>query len=178
MPADFICPITQELMCDPVNTVDGNAYERAAIAAWFASGKITSPLSNALLNSRQLTPNLTLRRAIETFVSKNPMVAEVGKSVKDLKVCLALREQDMLSLKQETSCMVDRQEHERVVLQLQRTQRELEDTRAALKQAQLALAASSPAPPLFMPPLPLQQAPSCVPYGEATIFTSMCWVDY
>ena len=26
-----ICPITRELMCDPVNTVDGNAYERAAI---------------------------------------------------------------------------------------------------------------------------------------------------
>mgnify|MGYP003331044190 CR=1 FL=1 len=31
---ELLCPITQELMADPVITADGQTYERRAIAAW------------------------------------------------------------------------------------------------------------------------------------------------
>ena len=31
---DFMCPITQELMVDPVFTEDGQTYERDAIKTW------------------------------------------------------------------------------------------------------------------------------------------------
>lgn len=31
MPNDFLCPITHEVLRDPVLTVDGQTYERAAI---------------------------------------------------------------------------------------------------------------------------------------------------
>ena len=34
VPAEFMCPITQELMIDPVVTSDGNTFERHAITAW------------------------------------------------------------------------------------------------------------------------------------------------
>lgn len=33
-PIELICPITQTLMHDPVLTVQGNVYERAAITEW------------------------------------------------------------------------------------------------------------------------------------------------
>ena len=34
VPPQYLCPITGELMEDPVTTADGHAYERAAIAQW------------------------------------------------------------------------------------------------------------------------------------------------
>ena len=33
-PVELVCPITQTLMHDPVLTVQGNVYERAAITEW------------------------------------------------------------------------------------------------------------------------------------------------
>ncbi len=33
-PVELVCPITQTLMQDPVLTVQGNVYERAAITEW------------------------------------------------------------------------------------------------------------------------------------------------
>ena len=34
-PKNFICPITQAVMVDPVVTADGHTYEREAIEQWF-----------------------------------------------------------------------------------------------------------------------------------------------
>ena len=33
-PAEYLCPITQDVMVDPVSTCDGHTYERAAIERW------------------------------------------------------------------------------------------------------------------------------------------------
>jgi len=63
-PKDFICSITCDIMNNPVITVDGNSYEREAIEGWFSTGKVTSPLTGATLNSTNLTPNQALRRLI------------------------------------------------------------------------------------------------------------------
>ena len=65
LPEDLCCPITTELMSDPVVCVgDGNTYERAAIEQWFATGARTSPTTNAQLESITLVPNLTVKRLI------------------------------------------------------------------------------------------------------------------
>jgi hypothetical protein len=56
----LICSITQEVMLDPVNTVDGHTYERAAITEWL-SRKNTSPITGLVLASKVLTPNHALR---------------------------------------------------------------------------------------------------------------------
>jgi hypothetical protein len=37
IPDDYLCPITQEIMLDPVITEDGETYERKAIQDWFSS---------------------------------------------------------------------------------------------------------------------------------------------
>ena len=56
VPADFICPITAEIMTDPVSTVDGFTYEREAISKWLRTND-TSPRTGAKLESKTLTPN-------------------------------------------------------------------------------------------------------------------------
>ncbi|EOD04946.1 hypothetical protein EMIHUDRAFT_69023, partial [Emiliania huxleyi CCMP1516] len=62
-PHDFVCPITTEVMSDPVMAADGHSYERSAIERWLAS-KSTSPLTGGELEHRILIPNHTLRRQI------------------------------------------------------------------------------------------------------------------
>eukprot|EP00614_Pseudopedinella_elastica_P033188 CAMPEP_0172639552 /NCGR_PEP_ID=MMETSP1068-20121228/218990_1 /TAXON_ID=35684 /ORGANISM="Pseudopedinella elastica, Strain CCMP716" /LENGTH=456 /DNA_ID=CAMNT_0013452731 /DNA_START=148 /DNA_END=1518 /DNA_ORIENTATION=- len=61
-------------MKDPVTTADGNSYERAAIERWFESGRVTSPLTNEMLSSSGVLPNLTLKRAIEEYMRKHGCV--------------------------------------------------------------------------------------------------------
>lgn len=61
----FACPITHELMRDPVIAADGYSYEREAIQFWFDSGNDTSPMTNLQLPHTRLVANQTLRIAIE-----------------------------------------------------------------------------------------------------------------
>ena len=66
VPEDFICPITAEIMTDPVSTADGFSYERAAITEWLRT-KDTSPTTGATLESKKLIPNHSLRSIIRRF---------------------------------------------------------------------------------------------------------------
>ena len=66
VPDDFICPITAEIMTDPVSTSDGFTYERAAITEWLRT-KDTSPKTGATLESKKLIPNHSLRSVIRAF---------------------------------------------------------------------------------------------------------------
>ena len=43
---ELVCPITLEIMSDPVVAADGRTYERSAIEDWLSTGKQTSPLTN------------------------------------------------------------------------------------------------------------------------------------
>jgi hypothetical protein len=61
----FQCPLTMEVMRDPVITTDGQTYERMEIERWFALGNRTSPLTGAELSSTFLFPNIVLHNAIQ-----------------------------------------------------------------------------------------------------------------
>ncbi len=73
---DFLCPITQSLIRDPVTTADGQMYEREAIELWFSEGKTTSPSTNKPLESKVLTPNVFAKKQINTLVEKNPALKD------------------------------------------------------------------------------------------------------
>jgi len=60
----FVCPITGEVMVDPVICADGHSYERAAIQTWLAEHG-TSPMTGAPLNHTMLLPNHALRNAAQ-----------------------------------------------------------------------------------------------------------------
>ena len=68
-PADFICPITTEVMSDPVMAADGHAYERTAIERGLAT-KPTSPMTGDELGNTGLFPNHILRRMIREWQSQ------------------------------------------------------------------------------------------------------------
>ena len=67
VPDDYVCPITAEIMTDPVSTLDGFTYEREAITEWLRT-KDTSPSTGAKLESKTLIPNLMARSMIRSFV--------------------------------------------------------------------------------------------------------------
>jgi hypothetical protein len=65
-PDSFVCPLSREVMDDPVQTVDGHTYERVWIEKWL-QGHNTSPLTNVKLLDTKLTPNHALKKAIDEW---------------------------------------------------------------------------------------------------------------
>lgn len=68
IPYDFLCPITHEIMVEPVICSDGFTYERRAISEWFMAGKYTSPMTNEPLVTTAFKMNNELRNAIRSFL--------------------------------------------------------------------------------------------------------------
>ena len=67
VPAEFLCPITEELFVDPVMTCDGHSYERKAIEFWLQSHS-TSPITNLNLTNKNLIQNGILKNLIKSFM--------------------------------------------------------------------------------------------------------------
>ena len=65
-PEDHSCPITYEVMTDPVTAADGMTYERAAIEKWLEDND-TSPSTGAELPHKHLNPNQALKSIIRDW---------------------------------------------------------------------------------------------------------------
>jgi hypothetical protein len=74
IPHEFICPIEQVIMKDPVLTVDGSSFNRKAIEEWFTRGHKTNPLTGIVLNNTTLIPNRPLKQLITEFLEKYPNI--------------------------------------------------------------------------------------------------------
>ncbi|KAK8626864.1 hypothetical protein V6N13_134494 [Hibiscus sabdariffa] len=71
VPYHFRCPISLELMRDPVTLATGQTYDRASIESWAATGNTTCPVTRAPLSDFTLIPNHTLRRLIQDWCVGN-----------------------------------------------------------------------------------------------------------
>ncbi|KAL2088051.1 hypothetical protein ACEWY4_016879 [Coilia grayii] len=67
VPDEYLCPITHELMRDPVIAADGYSYECEAIQSWIRTKNRSSPMTNLPLQTTLLTPNHTLKMAISRW---------------------------------------------------------------------------------------------------------------
>ncbi|CAL0308219.1 unnamed protein product [Lupinus luteus] len=67
-PPYFVCPIFQEVMCNPHVAADGFTYEAEAIRGWLDSGHDTSPMTNSKLAHSNLVLDHTLRSAIQDWL--------------------------------------------------------------------------------------------------------------
>ena len=67
--APFICPLSLNIMEDPVIDPEGNSYERSVIETWLrVSG--TSPITRGPLTPAMLCPNKALKNAIENYKNR------------------------------------------------------------------------------------------------------------
>jgi hypothetical protein len=62
-----ICPLTLEIMNDPLMDRDGLSYERKAIVEWLNRGHATCPLTRKPLSYRMLAPNAQLKFRIDRW---------------------------------------------------------------------------------------------------------------
>uniref|UniRef100_A0A7N0ULV8 U-box domain-containing protein 12 n=1 Tax=Kalanchoe fedtschenkoi TaxID=63787 RepID=A0A7N0ULV8_KALFE len=73
IPEDFRCPISLELMKDPVIVSTGQTYERDCIEKWLLAGHYTCPKTQQPLANNCLTPNYVLRSLIAQWCEANGM---------------------------------------------------------------------------------------------------------
>lgn len=67
VPKDFCCPISLDLMRDPVIVSTGQTYDRTSIVRWMDEGHCTCPNSGQLLTHTHLVPNRALRSLISQW---------------------------------------------------------------------------------------------------------------
>ncbi|KAK1425279.1 hypothetical protein QVD17_20629 [Tagetes erecta] len=96
----FYCPITREVMVDPVETNSGHTFERAAIEKWLADGSNLCPLTMIPLDSLTLRPNKTLRQSIEEWKDRNTMITIASMKSK-LSKPLGSNEEEVISCLEE-----------------------------------------------------------------------------
>ncbi|CAK7342043.1 unnamed protein product [Dovyalis caffra] len=72
VPSFFICPISLQIMKDPVIVPTGITYDRESIEKWLFSGKNdTCPVTKQVISDCEVTPNHTLRRLIQSWCTLN-----------------------------------------------------------------------------------------------------------
>jgi len=76
----FLCPITHDVMTDPVVSADGYTYERAAIARWFETSR-KSPVTGQGLPHTDLVPNQSVRTLLKTLIDMTDRSHEGGEPV-------------------------------------------------------------------------------------------------
>ncbi|GJP34714.1 hypothetical protein CLOM_g19123 [Closterium sp. NIES-68] len=71
VPGDFFCPLSLDIMCDPVIIASGQTFERAEIDRWFAEGKRVCPVTRQPLENLTILPNNSLRSVISAWCLGN-----------------------------------------------------------------------------------------------------------
>lgn len=86
----FICPITFQIMENPVIAADGHTYEKSAIEDWLKSGKNKSPVTGVKLKNCELIDNYNLKSTISIYKSNpgllNVNIKAIGKNKFNFKV--------------------------------------------------------------------------------------------
>ncbi|XP_056691334.1 putative U-box domain-containing protein 42 [Spinacia oleracea] len=71
----FICPLTNQIMDDPVTISNGMTYERSAITEYFTkignSEEVNCPITREKLQSKGMSPNIALRNIIHEWKDRN-----------------------------------------------------------------------------------------------------------
>lgn len=102
-PDGFLCPISLDVMRDPVVTLDGHSYERSLIVEWLRRHN-RSPLTNQELPATCVTANIALRNAIEAYSREGGLSSSSssgGVPECDVKAIVDSFEEDLA--KQETA---------------------------------------------------------------------------
>ncbi|KAA8528992.1 hypothetical protein F0562_033520 [Nyssa sinensis] len=70
-PEELRCPISLQLMYDPVIIASGQTYERICIEKWFSDGHNTCPKTQQQLSHLCLTPNYCVKGLVASWCEQN-----------------------------------------------------------------------------------------------------------
>lgn len=70
-PEELRCPISLQLMNDPVIIASGQTYERICIEKWFSDGHNTCPKTQQHLSHLSLTPNYCVKGLVGSWCDQN-----------------------------------------------------------------------------------------------------------
>ncbi|KAF5766397.1 putative U box domain, armadillo-like helical, Zinc finger, RING/FYVE/PHD-type [Helianthus annuus] len=75
----FICPLSKQIMKDPVTIETGQTFEREAIEKWFDDckengRKLVCPMTLREVNTTDMNPSIALRKTIEEWNARNEAV--------------------------------------------------------------------------------------------------------
>ncbi|EEY67559.1 uncharacterized protein PITG_17879 [Phytophthora infestans T30-4] len=76
VPDYFMCPISMEIMHDPVTTPNGVSYERQCLEDHLRHNGAIDPLTRKRLTLEMLRPNTCLKAAIQDYLEKNSWAFE------------------------------------------------------------------------------------------------------
>ncbi|XP_008807731.2 U-box domain-containing protein 3 [Phoenix dactylifera] len=71
IPSHFRCPLSLQLMLDPVIVASGQTYERSFIQKWLDSGLRICPRTHQILSHTNLIPNFTVKELIANWCEHN-----------------------------------------------------------------------------------------------------------
>ncbi|KAJ8562965.1 hypothetical protein K7X08_031417 [Anisodus acutangulus] len=71
IPEEYLCPISLELLRDPVIVATGQTYERSFIQRWIDGGNTRCPKTQQIVEDLTLTPNIALRSLISDWCTRN-----------------------------------------------------------------------------------------------------------
>eukprot|EP00948_MAST-09A_sp_MAST-9A-sp1_P003677 g3677.t1 len=83
----YCCPITRELMVEPVFAADGYTYEKSAISRWLENGSKNSPMNPSVRLSKHqtLVPNKSMKAMIQEYVESQEADPELVQAWKEVR---------------------------------------------------------------------------------------------
>ncbi|GJM90690.1 hypothetical protein PR202_ga06993 [Eleusine coracana subsp. coracana] len=89
VPKEFSCPISLDLMRDPVVVSTGQTYDRPSIIQWIEEGHSTCPNSGQALADNRLVPNRALRSLISQWCGVHGFQYDSPESNEGMIECVA-----------------------------------------------------------------------------------------
>ena len=93
-PRSFICPLTRDIMRDPVIDRQGYSYDKSALVEWLELNQI-SPMTREALQVDELVSNRALKEAIEDYLISLEKSNPDSNESKSLSVPISKQEQKL-----------------------------------------------------------------------------------
>ncbi|XAR58645.1 Ubiquitin--protein ligase [Bertholletia excelsa] len=86
VPSYFLCPLSLELMLDPVIVASGQTYDRASIQKWLDNGLSLCPKTRQTLSHTNLIPSYTVKALIAKWSEENHVKLPSTSDQTDTKI--------------------------------------------------------------------------------------------
>ncbi|KAK6939078.1 Armadillo [Dillenia turbinata] len=131
IPPEFLCPISLEIMTDPVIVASGQTYERESIQKWLDSDHRTCPSTRQTLAHLSLTPNYALKNLIMQWCEKNNFQLPQKEPPAGSEVCSTAPKEEILTLVQELSSSL-LEEQRKAVMKIRKLSKESPESRVLI----------------------------------------------